>query len=63
MADSDAQTQDLLELELDRRPYFRQLVAQILCMSDGSRELSGWKEFGVNRLRRTVNRNDGRQTF
>jgi hypothetical protein len=41
VADSNAQAQDLLELELDRRPYFRQLVAQVLCMSDGSRELSG----------------------
>jgi hypothetical protein len=41
VADSNAQAQDLLELELDRRPYFRQLVAQVLCMPDGSRELSG----------------------
>jgi hypothetical protein len=63
MAYSDAQAQNLLELELDRRTYFRKLIAQVLGVSDGGWELSGWKKFDVNPRCRDIDRNDGKHLW
>ena len=40
MADRDAQTQHLFELEFDSGPDFRELVIQVLGSRDGGRELA-----------------------
>jgi hypothetical protein len=41
MADGDAQAEDLLQLELDRRADLVQLVREVLCMRYGRGELAG----------------------
>ena len=41
MADSDTQAEHLLELELDGRTDLSELVAQVLSVRDGGRELAG----------------------
>ena len=43
MADSDTQAEHLLELELDGRADFGELVRKVLCVGDGRRELSSYK--------------------
>ena len=42
MADSDTQAEHLLQLELDGRTDLSELVAQILSVRDGGRELAGF---------------------
>jgi len=51
VADGDSETQDLLELELDRGANFENLVAEILVVGDGSRELSSLGETGTEQTR------------
>lgn len=51
MADGDTQTKNLLQLELDRRTNFSELVGQVLGMGDGGRELSGLGETGSKQTR------------
>jgi hypothetical protein len=41
MSNSDTQTKNLLELELNRRPDFIEFVGEVLSVRDGSGELSG----------------------
>lgn len=42
MTDGNTQAENLLELELDRRLDFDDLVAKILSVTDGGWELAGW---------------------
>jgi hypothetical protein len=42
VADSDAQTENFLELELDCRAYLGKFVPEVLSMRDGRRELTGY---------------------
>lgn len=42
MADSDTQTKDLLQLELNRRTDLSELIAKVLGVGEGSGELPGF---------------------
>ena len=46
MADSDTQTKDLLQLELDRGTDLGELIGKVLGVRDGGGELSGLGETG-----------------
>jgi len=49
MANSDAQAEDLLELEFDSGAYFRKLVREIFSVRDGSREFSSLGKTGTQK--------------
>ena len=44
VADSDTQAENLLQLELDRRPDLVELVVEVLSVRDGSGELASYTE-------------------
>ena len=51
MADGDTQTKNFLQLELDRRTDLGELVAKILSVGNGGRELSSLGETGPEETR------------
>jgi len=44
MANCDPQAEDFLQLRLDGRLDFSELVRQVICVWDGDREFASWKE-------------------
>jgi len=61
VADSNTQAKNLLELELDRRLNFDDLVAKILSVTDGGGELAGLGQAGTEETRNLLDERLGRQ--
>jgi hypothetical protein len=61
VTDSDTEAEDLLELELDGRADLGDLVAKVLVVGDGGRELTGLGETGTEKTRDLLDEGLGRE--